>query len=250
METIRKKKTLLLRLKNAEHFNLHEEIITYIIERIESIPKIQQMFRNYIMCFEKENEEFKKFTRLPETKVVVELEKMRNHTLIHIRKINNLATISDKEEERFAAERIGNILHIYKDATRVAYTENSALITNLLEDIRKEENIPFAKMLLLLPLLDRLEKENEEFKEIYLQRTLNNNSIQLTQARANTDKSFFKIADTINALYTAAKLLEDSEESLPIQEEIVDAVNQILRNAENIYALRVPSYMISKKLHC
>lgn len=54
MKAIKKRKTLLIHLKNAEHFDLHEEIIMYLNSK-EWIPtEIRHLFNSYKACFENE----------------------------------------------------------------------------------------------------------------------------------------------------------------------------------------------------
>lgn len=244
MKQIQKKKSLLTHLKNAEHFNLHEEIITYTKERILPFDELRSVFDIYTNHFAWEDEEFKHFTRLPGTKQIELLEKQRSETVSHIRKTNDYMGISPDEEESKASAIVADVLYLYNRAGRAAYTENSALITNMIDDLRKPEYASQVALLGLNPLIDKLEKENEEFKAIYLKRTVDNNQIRLRQARQGTDESFYKLADSINALYVTAGLDDGALQRQLLLGELIDAINNIIRNAERIYARRVPSYVI------
>lgn len=95
MKRIAKRKWVISRLKNAEHFELHEEIIVYTSRKIGTLPDIQLVFYTYKARFGNEREEFKLSPKSPKTEQMEQWENIRNPTLVFIHQMNRVAQMSD-----------------------------------------------------------------------------------------------------------------------------------------------------------
>lgn len=249
MSKIIVKMYLLSRLKNAEHFDLMEAIVTGVRAQMKNFPLLGGQWNTLEECFRREDEIYKSSQRVEETNVIEEADKKRARSTRRIRQFIASAAKSDNTAEREAAESLRFVVQLYKDATYAPYVENSALITNFLDDLLSEKHHEAVTQLNLQPLIDVAAEDNEAFKEIYRQRSIGafeDIHKKLENARKETDAAFWAVCEAINNLYGVLMLESTGSEQVEGLQEIIRIVSSFLLNAERIYARRVPSYTMPK----
>ncbi len=250
MKKILIKLNLLSHLKNAEHFDVMEAIIATTSSLINSFQLLIAAWNNFIAYFGEEDILFKQSQRNEGTQEIEKAEKKRSKLFRLIKQSINLALQSKVESILKAAEILKFLVDIYRDATYVAYTENSALLTNFLQDIATDKYKASVSLLQLDNLIADLKTANDEFKEIYRRRTTEEYAFideKLKKARKETDLALQTVAEQTESLYQISLLQDPKSEEVTKLSEIIKIINSHLSKAESIYARRVPSYSKTKE---
>ncbi|GEM_PF-1859609 len=249
MKKIDSNLTLLQRLKNAEHFDLMDAVHDEVKQHKDSIEGISTVWNTFYAAFLKEDELYKISLKLEGTSEVKAADEKRDATFLELKREIEYRQYSKTEEEKAAADRLKHVLNNYKQANTAAYAENSAMLTNLIQDLRAPEYTQPVSRLGLSALVDRLEAENNAFKAVYRGRSKEDylhRQESLSNARAVTDKAFLALTDALNAIYLSNELREKDETVRQTLGGLIDAINSYLLQSEKVYARRVPSYKTTK----
>ncbi len=245
MKKILIKLSFLSHLKNAEHFDLMEAIITSAESKVTPFQLLVPAWNNFKACFEKEDELFKLSQKSDTTIEIEAADKKRNKLFRLFKQSVNLELNNSSVEKKEAADRLKFLLDVYKDISYVAYTENSALLTNFLQDLEEMRYSIPAGILQLTSLAEELKKANDLFKDLYRYRTSQEyESLEekLKEARKESDLALFTVSEQIGSLYQIEFLKDPETEETKNLSFLIKEINAHLDKAETIYARRVPSY--------
>lgn len=249
MKTIEKKPGLLHGLKNAEHYDLFDSIYQEILPHKSKIPGLLVLWDKFDAAFKLEDEYYKVSQRLENTEDLVAANKQRNDVFMRLKKSVELELLGSNPVEVEAAQKIQFVIDVYKDIRRVAYTEESAMLTNIIEDLKKDDVLPYIKVFKLEPLVDTLYTTNESFKRLYRKRSIEIYKQRheiLYNARKMTDQSFFDLGDAIVSIYQANVIQNQDKTLRDLLENIIDDINSYIEQAERVYSRRVTSYRLMK----
>lgn len=245
MKKIIVKMALLGHLKNAEHFDLMEAIVNRSKEYVVRFTVLAALWKKFVDCFRYEDEIYKQILGREETKLVEEADLKRIRSTRRVRKTIESFRNSTVEEEKAAYRQLVELNKLYSSATYRSYRENSALITNFLQDLTSERYHEASEKLGLIPLIEEAVEDNEAFKETFRDRNLDifvTTEEKLRLARKDTDTTFSAIATAINSLDDITHLQKPGSEEAQMLQDIIARISAELKSAELAYARRVPSY--------
>ncbi|MDR1344858.1 MAG: DUF6261 family protein [Tannerellaceae bacterium] len=250
MKSVKAYSKLVFRLRNSEHFDFFEYIIQTVKPRINSVPAVVPMWNPLVPLFEKEDIIFKKSAKSYETKYISEANKQRYDVYMMMRRRIESAVFSFEEPEKDAGVKLTEILDNYKGIGSATMSDTSALITNMVQDLElKPRYSEAAAYLGLTNVISRIKKENEAFREIYMERaqSLEESELKGTMKdiRVQVDKSFKTFTQYLNASYTAASVTGSKD--LEAIAALIDAVNAVIDQFERAMSYRIPGLRSNDK---
>lgn len=241
---------LFSRLNNAEHYDVHDAMMAYIEPNVPQVTGLAPFWTDYQIKFRTEGANYKISQKIPGTEQVEMLDKQRDRSTTYLHQTIIYRTISKVEAEQQAANRLKEVFDKYRNASQRAYNQNSAMITNLIEDLREDEYAADVATLNIAADINQLERENEAFKVAFRERSkvkFDDPDEKLKDARLATDKAFGEVADCINGLYIAALVSNPLGDAKILLEDLVKTINSYILTADEIFRRRVPSYRRGSK---
>jgi hypothetical protein len=238
------KPTILRKLRNGEHFQIHSDLIVYLEEPIGDFTVLSTAFTTYKQLFDHEDVVFKHQSKMVGTQAVIAADKKRNDEYRSLRMAVKSGLRSIDPEIQVAAEVLLPVVDNYKWIPRKSYKETTAYITNLIQDLKAAANQPSVTKLSLGPAVDLLEAANLAFRAIYSQRTswwaaqrLQGN---MEMARPPVDEAFEALTYLINSIYATNEVDEKDAEKRTKLTAIINEVNGQLDNMAREIAYRQP----------
>jgi hypothetical protein len=239
------------RLRNAEHFDLYSTIKIRLIAKITKPLGVVTAWNNFILYFNKEDELYKRSMKQESTTYVLGLHDKRRISYQSVKRLFEFSIYSEDAQIKAAAEVIMGVLDNYAMIGYVPMNEASAIITNLIQDLKKEK---YAASIALISgasaEIDRLERDNDTFIIAYSDRSIaeeeKKNEGRLIEARAATDSKFAILVNVINAFYLANEMSSPKDQEISdILSEVILIINSNLHKYEEIYARRNPAFRSS-----
>jgi hypothetical protein len=250
MKVIKAFKRLLHLLRNNEHVNFLMNIVTFVKARADSIQEIILLWNAFLKQYDKEDDIYKRSTKMVETKYIAEAHQERYNVFMMFRRIVEAASYSDEANVKDAYTKLSEIIDNYKTVTTAPMNEASALVYNMIEDLRKPRYSCAVTKLGLTDAVDKLEAANIKFIDMYSDRTQNMEELgeqgNMRTIRPIVDEAFKAFAGGVNSLYMMKKLAgipDDQNPALPI----ITYINSFIDQYERTYARRTPGYTISDK---
>ncbi|MDH6304958.1 hypothetical protein M2459_001695 [Parabacteroides sp. PF5-5] len=225
---------LLHALTNAEHYDTHDAIIQYGNDKYMLIPGLTPLWSTYVANFQVEIDEFKVSRKLPITKEIQEMDAARDESFRDINRTVEYYTYNKVERKKEAAILLKNKLLDYKGSNTESYTKNSAAISKLIIDLKKEPYLEATQVLGLEAELNLLNVQNKSFMSLYRTRAHEIRVMRrhkLINAQRKSDSSFSAVADLLMVVHQNALLVSPDLELLTITEDFIDTVNSYLRTA-------------------
>ncbi|MDR1918021.1 MAG: DUF6261 family protein [Tannerellaceae bacterium] len=229
-------------LRNAEHFQLHASINQFLEPRMDDVPNLAQPWNTYHWRSQKGDELYKRSTKLEETKDIKERDLLRDEDFKFFGRCVAYESHSLDANTKAAAERLGNVYAIYNGANTKAYAENTALVTNLLQDLELPENKAAVETLSLTPVVESLKSNNTAVETLYDQRSeaLSARRLEgrLAVTRLEMDKDLLVVVNGVNSFYVANEYGEKNEVLRAKLGEIIDGINARIEQTGRVYARR------------
>lgn len=231
------------RLRNAEHFNFHYEIVDSLKENMDGLASVEKSFIYYKSLFDKEDVIFKQSRRMRETNDIIRADELRSSILVSFSTAIRAAVKSVNENMREAGNLLEFAIDAYKDIHRVSMGARTSYIINLLEDMDQVENREAVTLIDQSETVNLLSQSNEAFREIYNQRT---DHIWDKKVLGNMSSIKPPVNHAFKDLLAEIKLLyESNKRTVPYSMELEDKldviikeINAILNNAYRIVAYR------------
>jgi hypothetical protein len=229
-------------LRNAEHFQLHWSIDGFLVLRIPGIVLLATPWTAYHGAMEKEDAVYKRSQKLEETKEINLYDQKRDDAFKFLGKSIDYESRSLDPARKAAAERLTNLHSNYKGADKKALAENTALITNYLQDLDREENQTAVTLLGLAPVVETLRENNLAVEQLYDKRSESVNYLReegnMQTERAKVDKAFEALVGGINALYTTNEYGAKDPQLRSVLDEIIDGVNARIEQTRLVFSRR------------
>jgi hypothetical protein len=236
--------TLVKQLRNAEHFDLYENINRYFDESNDALPELAPFYDDFLRIFRTEIELYK-YTLKADTARLNKTHAKRRTAYMALKRSIEASTYSDSPLIRAAAQALGSVMDDYAGLYHAPVTESSALIFNMIEDMRTKRNAPHVALLGLQDIVARLERENETFKAYYVARTCSSEAYRskgdLRAVRRRLDLAFGKLAFVANALSLTQARLGANNATRAAINELILRVNSHIHRYEAIYSRRRPT---------
>jgi hypothetical protein len=196
-------KSLLTRITIAQNVQFHKEAATGIAPFAVKINGIATAFDSYQKDMNILADEFNTQTKSIETSELAVLDDKRDSTTIQIiSSIDYHAKFPESSEEADAARKLKFITDIYRDAPRKNYQAETSYLRNMVAELNQHAD---SLMLFgLTSLVNRLERENNDFETLYLIRTGNRETKRergtLTELAGKANESFDVVCQIANGL--------------------------------------------------
>ncbi|MDL2266050.1 DUF6261 family protein, partial [Parabacteroides sp. OttesenSCG-928-G21] len=237
--------SVLYKLRNGEHYQVHSVVIKALETPIADFSELTNAYTAYKQVFNHEDDVFKYQSKMPGTRAIIAADERRSKEYMNLRMIIKSNQNSIDAEIREAAESLMLIADNYKKASQKGYNEATAFVTNFIKDCRKPAYQPAVTKLGLGASVDQLEADNLAFESMYNTRTrwVEQQRLQgnMEQARPPVDKAFKELVFDINALYAANEIGEKNADKRTKLNAIIDEVNAQLDNMIRVIAYRQPS---------
>lgn len=225
--------------RNSEHYELQVQLLTVITPEFATKYGISGFRTNYASAFEKEDEAFLESQALPDTKLVQEKDAARDERLRYVELGVQMKQISLVAIEKEAAEKITYVLQPYKGAANKPYSENTALVRDLVKKLQSATYASFVGKLGLTDAVVALAEANEAFDVVYSHRSdekqVRSGLDNLKALRPIVDDGFRQLAEAISALHLVAEMIEHNATKATEIGLIVDSVNaRILQFSETL----------------
>ncbi|MDR1624043.1 MAG: DUF6261 family protein [Tannerellaceae bacterium] len=241
MNKIEKYTNLLRSLRNGEHFELIKEIIEFIEKHKSVLGAIIGLWNLLVATFQKEDDIYKRSRKAAETRYITEAHEERIEAFRVVKGSVDAASHKKTPTEKQAAERLAFVLDNFRKIPKAPLTEASALITNMIQDLRLSKYVSCVEALGLTEAVDALEAANEAFKALYEEREMDVKQAEMLgnmqHIRPLTDKAFANFAEALNAAYVMANLAGQTADADALN-LIITRINAAIRQYETIVAHR------------
>jgi hypothetical protein len=241
MKTIKKFATLTGNLKNAEHYEFYYEIIRFVRPVSGSLGDLEKLWNTFEYTFNQEDDVYKHSAKAGETKYIKEANAERKNAFTFIKMTIETALRDTATAKKDAAGKLSGILDNYRKILTAPMVDTSALVTNMLQELRQSAHAAALATLGLAGATDELEALNEKFIDLYAEREKSRGDAErrgtMKEVRLKTDKVFAKFAQALEMSYLIA-LANGNTVAAELSEKIIDTVNDTVKQYEAVYAHR------------
>ncbi|MDH6533676.1 hypothetical protein M2101_000317 [Parabacteroides sp. PM5-20] len=245
MKTILNSRHLLNNIRNGEHFEFHASVIKLMTDKMVLLPGLTRLWNVYRPLFEREDLIFKQHRKAAETEQIQAADKKRDDTFMMFKRTVDFSLHSADPVTKTAAKKLKYVLDNFKGVNTKAYVENTALLSNMIQELEKPENASAVTQLALTATVVQLKTENLAFSDIYSERATSQYSKKelgtMETIRPKTDNAYVELADGINTLYKSNEMLAQDEEMRELLGSIIDTINSYILQWESSYIRRSPN---------
>lgn len=252
MTTIKSSRTLAKRLRNAEHFDFYDNIVNHLRDTTLKPAGLVPIWDAFVQSFEREDVIYKRYLRLEETRNVQEARDKRQKSLVALKLAVETGLYSDQPQVTEAAASLTKVIDNYAAATHSPMTETSAMIENMIQDLKLPQYAAAVALVLgVSAAIDRLKEDNDAFMDVYFDRASlwegERGEGSLFDARGQTDQSFARLSEAINVFYQANELQQPKDPDVAATlSAAIHAINTYIHQYETIYARRNAGYHVPK----
>ena len=230
----------LSRLRNNEHFELMNQIITIITRSGAVVLKVTRYLDALTDALVSESEAMRKVKKSLITKQIAEMDTLRDKLFRGIVSIIRGSAVHFDPEIRKAAEKLTVVLKAHGPVARRAFDEESTAINIIVKNLTGK----YADECALLGIstwLAELKKANKEFQALMVRRIEEGadgaQQLVMKDVRAGVDAAYKTLADVVSAKGFLASI-EGEEEEAAQYRSVINRWNEAVERAENIVAMR------------
>jgi hypothetical protein len=217
-------KSLLARITVAQNVQFHKDVAGQIEPLAVNVSGLAPAFEAYKTDSAALDAEFDRKNRSIETDELVAKDDRRDATTVQLfSRIDYHFRFPQNENESEAARVLKFTADAYKNAPKENYTAETSCLRNMIADLRK--NTASLNLFGLTSLVNRLEKENNDFEQLHISRTNAKEARRergtLTALAAKANDSFGVLSQIINGM-SLMPLDADAKAAL---EEIAGIIN-------------------------
>ncbi|MDR1918967.1 MAG: DUF6261 family protein [Tannerellaceae bacterium] len=229
-------------LRNGEHFQYHWSIITFLKELLRPSLGLVSLWNDYESIFQIEYIVYKQNPKAEETKEIKEADEKRDAAFRMLKLSIDAAALSEEAEIQTAGKKLKLVFENYKNAYLKPYLENTALVTNLVQDLKETQHAVYVEQLNLTTAVESLSAKNEAFETIYNERSIEKHEKELlgtmVEIRPQVDKTYRALMDGIQALYASNELVGKNAELHTLLTSIIDTINSYIEQMQYVYKRR------------
>ena len=228
--------------RNAEHYQFHSDVLSIVTEEVAAAQKIESLRSEYVALFEKENAAFIQNRAYESTKDVEAKDRERDDLFLYIKQTVDSNLYCPVANKKAAAEKLSFALKPYRSANTKAFAENTAQVTNLVQDLQSEAYAGYVELLGLTEAVAQLQVANNEFNAIYMGRSgeklVRASNENMKSIRPKVDTAYRSLASAINALYQVNSLITRSATTEAELGGLIDGVNALIIQLHQTLSLR------------
>lgn len=216
-------------LTNAAHMAMNNEIYDRILAVTVAVLHLESLHGPYKECLDRETQCINRILKSATTEQLVAKDEQRDHIFQFITAVVAAFLKCPDEILCAAAKLLEALLRAYKELYSKSFSEETALIDGLMNDIATTEMQEAIKELNLTKYFTQLQTVNNEYKALDVSRTDEYTARVKTDtslARKATDNTLELIIQRVNAY----AVLEPSAEI----NGFINTVNQIFRKYKNL----------------
>lgn len=214
--------------RNAEHYQIHAGILAIITSEFAEKYRFSKIREEYAALFKTEDTVYLQSRAYEDTKSINQKDAERDRVFTMVRQTIDTFAGWPVASKREAGEKLAFVLKPFRGANSKPIAENIAMITNFLQEIRRDDLKDAVTEIGIDDLLTLLEKLNDECSTIYnsrsdakLARSVADN---LREIRPKVDDAFRVTAKAINSLFMVNQLVEQDAGK---EQELGDAIDRI-----------------------
>ena len=228
--------------RNAEHYQFHSDVLSIVTEEVAAAQKIESLRSEYVALFEKENAAFIQNRAYESTKDVEAKDRERDDLFLYIKQTVDSNLYCPVANKKAAAEKLSFAMKPYRSANTKAFAENTAQVTNLVQDLQSEAYAGYVELLGLTEAVAQLQVANNEFNAIYMGRSgeklVRASNENMKSIRPKVDTAYRSLASAINALYQVNSLITRSATTEAELGSLIDGVNALIIQLHQTLSLR------------
>ncbi|MDR1644781.1 MAG: DUF6261 family protein, partial [Tannerellaceae bacterium] len=124
------------KLRNAEHYDMFSHICTKLLTMQFKTASLAAQVNSFLQTFSNEEVIYKRYVRKADTRQVKKTHSARHKGLMAFKRTLEAASYSLNPQLKEAADAILLILGNYGDAFRAPMTEVTALVSNMILDLK------------------------------------------------------------------------------------------------------------------
>ena len=222
----------LSRARNAEHYQLHSDMLAAISSDFATAQGIGFLRDTYQSVFAIENDCYLQNHSYKDTPAVEASDRKRDDLFRYVAQTISTGKLCPIEAKRTAAETLDYVLSPYRNAPTLNYASNTAAVSDFVQKIRLPEYADAVTALALKEAIDALDTANREFNTLYTGRSSESlaraTSETMKTIRPKTDAAYRELASAINALYQVNTLVTKDSEKEKTLGAVIDRVNSII----------------------
>lgn len=229
----------LTQARNAEHYNLHTQLLKAIPADFASTYKVTALRDTYAGLFAKEDESYLQSLGYADTKEIEAKDAVRDQRFRFVDLTVQTKLLSMTDAEVKAAEKVSFAMKPYAGAASKPFSENTAMVEDLVKKLQSAEYSSYVQTLGLTDAVVALKTANDDFVAVYSRRAdekrVRNVSDNLKTIRPQVDDAARKLFEAINALYLVSEMIENDQAKITAIGGVIDAVNaEILQFSETL----------------
>ena len=228
--------------RNAEHYQFHSDVLSIVTEEVAAAQKIESLRSEYVALFEKENAAFIQNRAYESTKDVEAKDRERDDLFLYIKQTVDSNLYCPVANKKAAAEKLSFAMKPYRSANTKAFAENTAQVTNLVQDLQSEAYAGYVELLGLTEAVAQLQVANNEFNAIYMGRSgeklVRASNENMKSIRPKVDTAYRSLASAITALYQVNSLITRSATTEAELGGLIDGVNALIIQLHQTLSLR------------
>jgi hypothetical protein len=227
-------KTLLRNILVAQNVQFHHSVTEQISQFIPQVSGLAPAFTTYQSNTLSLDMEFDKKNKSFETDVLRIKDEWRDATATEIiNRTDYHFKFPQNEAEKEAARILKFIADKYRDAPHKDYSAETSYVRNMVNELR--QNAASLELFGLIPLTDRLDRENTEFETLYIDRT---NAKEAKRGRGTLTELSIKANDSFDILcqiINGISLIPLDDNTKAALDNIIDIINALIHQYTVIY---------------
>ena len=228
--------------RNAEHFQFHSDVLNVFTEEVAKTQKIESLRQNYLDLFQKEDTAFIQNQAYESTKEIEAKDRERDDLFLYVKQTIDSNQYCPVAEKKAAAQKLAFALKPYRSANTKPFAENTAQVSNFVEDMQGAEYKTYVATLGLTEAVAQLKTANDAFNAVYtgrsgekLTRVSNDN---MKTIRPKVDEAYREVASAINALYQVNELVTRAQATSKSLGTVIDGVNALVVQLQQTLSMR------------
>lgn len=221
------------KLSNSAHTGMNTEIYDRILVFTVPVLHLENLAPGYKECIDRESQCVNRISKSVTTDELVAKDAERDKTFQFITSMVATYLVCPDAVMQAAAKQLDAVLRAYKNLYSKAYSEETAMIDGLLNDMEANELKAAATTLNLTTYFTQLKTQNQEYKTLDASRTdeyASHVKTDTSKARKATDETLDLIVQRVNAF----AVIEPTDEI----NNFIDIVNQIYRKYKDLIAAK------------
>jgi hypothetical protein len=212
-------------LRNTEHFQFMTDVDQLITTATPLELGIDGLYPSFNTALAAEDATMRTELGSLRSKAIEDFDTLRDNTWNAISMRVNASLLCPFQDEINSATVLRRLIDLYGDVRSRSYNEESASISNLVNDFTKPENLDHVNKLGLLNWINELKNENDQFQYFFNERNAEfaeRESGDVRAVRILIDPIYQKIVDRINASVVM-------EIATPVAESFISQLNEKIK---------------------